>query len=239
VRVDGLIYLALRYRGVEKILQQGNLQGGSYDLALAERFGPIDAEANSAREWARIYNFGLSFWEVHPEQAVYYFSQLAAAAPGLRDASGITAIERLKLALVQYGDYLARAGDWCQAQQQYQLALDQGGTGDLVATLAFAAEQCSPPTATITATGTFTSTLTATLTPTIFPGVTATTPVIPPTWTLTPTPPIPATTVAPTDTQVPPSEPPPASETPTLPPAPSDTPEPPQEPTPTDTLAAP
>ena len=77
-RVDGLLFAALRYRGVDKILH-ANLEGGVYDLAQAERFGPIDIEALNVRQWARLYMFGLSFWEVHPEQAVYYFAQVAAA----------------------------------------------------------------------------------------------------------------------------------------------------------------
>lgn len=36
--VDGMLFMALRSRGVNKILQNGNLEAGIYDLALAERF---------------------------------------------------------------------------------------------------------------------------------------------------------------------------------------------------------
>ena len=121
--VDGMLFLALRGRGVVKILQGGNLEGGIYDLAQAERFGPLDVEANQARQWARLYIYGLSFWEVHPEQAVYYFSQVAAAMPYLSDASGWTASDRYRAALIQYGDLLADQGAWCEAMQQYQLAM--------------------------------------------------------------------------------------------------------------------
>ena len=60
-----------------------DLEGGIYDLAIAAKFGPLDTEANSAREWARLYIVGLSFWEVHPEQAVFYFGQVASSAPYL------------------------------------------------------------------------------------------------------------------------------------------------------------
>ena len=55
-KVDGLLYIALRSRGLEKIINQGNLGGGSYDLALAERFGPLDVDANTARVGAIIYD---------------------------------------------------------------------------------------------------------------------------------------------------------------------------------------
>ena len=121
--VDGMLYMTLRSRGVIKILQSGNLEAGIYDLALADRFGPLDVDANQARQWARLYIFGLSFWEVHPEQAVFYFSQVAAAVPYLSDGSGWTAAERYRVALIQYGDLLASQGDWCEASVQYELSL--------------------------------------------------------------------------------------------------------------------
>ncbi len=121
--VDGLLYIALRSRGIEKILNEGNLGGGSYDLALAERFGPLDVDATTAREWARLYMIGLSFWEVYPEQSVFYLSQVAAAAPYLRDSSGWTAMERYYQALIQYGDALAEKEAWCEAASQYELAM--------------------------------------------------------------------------------------------------------------------
>ena len=88
VEVDGMLFRALRNRGVQKIQAENNLEGGIYDLALTERFGPLDAEANNWRNLARLYMIGSAFWEVFPEQAVYYFSQVASAAPYLRDASG-------------------------------------------------------------------------------------------------------------------------------------------------------
>ena len=169
-RVDGLLYLSLRNRGVDKILKQGNLQGGVYDLALAGAFGPIDVEANQARDWARFYMIGLSFWEVYPEQAVYYFSQVAAMAPYLSDASGWTATDRYRAALIQYGDQLASQEAWCEAQVQYELALNIRGDETLQANWQISAERCllTTVTATLPASGTPTATGTpgATLSPT-------------------------------------------------------------------------
>jgi tetratricopeptide (TPR) repeat protein len=159
-RVDGMLFLSLRSRGVAKILSGGNLEGGTYDLALAERFGPLDVEAGQARQWARLYIIGLSFWEVHPEQAVYYFSQVAAALPYLSDASGWTAIDRYRAALIQYGDLLAGRGEWCPAMQQYQLALEIRSDGALVEVFTRASENCLAQT--ITPTLTVTPTLTTT-----------------------------------------------------------------------------
>src|SRR3990170_5717433 len=42
VEVDSMLYVALRNRGVHRILNEADLEGGTYDLALAERFGPLD-----------------------------------------------------------------------------------------------------------------------------------------------------------------------------------------------------
>ena len=175
-RVDGLLYLALRNQGVDKIYLGRDLEGGSYDLVLAERFGPLDVAANQARELARLYMYGSAFWEAFPEQAVFYFSQVAAAAPYLTDASGWTALERYRASLIQYGDQLAAKMDWCNAQTQYELAASIRVDESLKATTTFTSFNCAPPTATVTPT--------ASMTPT--PSVTAT-------WvegseTLTPTP---------------------------------------------------
>ncbi|GAH16225.1 unnamed protein product, partial [marine sediment metagenome] len=51
VKVDSMLYVALGNRGVERILREGDLEGGTYDLALAEKFGPLDVEASSMRTW--------------------------------------------------------------------------------------------------------------------------------------------------------------------------------------------
>jgi tetratricopeptide (TPR) repeat protein len=218
-RVDGMLFISLRQRGVEKIINLGNLEGGAYDLALAERFAPLDVQANSWRELARLYLTGSSFWEVIPEQAVYYFSQVAAAVPGMRDSSGLTASERYRLALAQYGDQLGKNGDWCAAQEQYELSLSIGVDAAIQEKRDNAALQCSPPSATPgEATPTPSSTLPAGVTPS------ATSPFIP---TPTNTPPPPVTTEPPPATTEPPpatTEPPPPETT--EPPAPSDTPAP-------------
>ena len=266
-RVDGYLYIALRYQGVDKILNQSNLEGGIYDLSLAEQFGPLDSQALGTRNLARLYIIGSSFWEAIPEQAVYYFSQVAAAAPYLRDASGWTARERYRQSLVQYGDQLATAGNWCDAQVQYETALSMQDDAAISEKAQNAAVTCSPPTdvPTLTATATLTPTLTAspTATPplatTAVPatpiGTTAvpttaipTTPIAttPVPTTAAPTTPVPstppATTAAPTSppptTEVPPTPVPPTELPTTAPPPVETTPAPPPDTlTPTETTA--
>lgn len=208
-RVDGLMYLALRSRGIEKILKQGNLGGGSYDLALAERFGPLDVDASTAREWARLFMIGLSFWEVYPDQAVFYFGQVASAAPYLMDSSGWTATDRYFAALIQYGDALVAKEAFCDAATQYQLAFSIRADADLQKKLEDATLKCQGVTETPAMS--VTPTVSETPTATFIPGAATLTPTatfIP--VTVTPTPP-----ASPTATQVIPTTQPAVQDTPT------------------------
>jgi tetratricopeptide (TPR) repeat protein len=85
VDVDGMLYLALRNQGVDKILKEADLEGGIYDLTLASKFGPLDTEAQGFLNWTGLYITGASFWEIDWEQAVNYFNQVAPQLPNLRD----------------------------------------------------------------------------------------------------------------------------------------------------------
>jgi tetratricopeptide (TPR) repeat protein len=142
VKVDSMLYVALRNRGVEKILNQADLEGGTYDLALAERFGPLDVEAQNYRTWADLYVTGASFWELDWSQATYYFGQLLLVAPNLRDSSNLTVTERFRIASIKYGDALAEAKEWCQAQEQYQAALNLGSDPAVEPTASWITKKC-------------------------------------------------------------------------------------------------
>lgn len=145
LEVDGMYYVALRNRGIEKILNEGNLESGMYNLSLAEQYGPLDSDAESYRTWARIYMTGASFWEVDWSQAVYYFGQVYTAFPNLHDASNIPAVDRYRLALVGYADDLMDKGDYCEAQKQYELALSVGADSKYQPTAQHAADLCANP----------------------------------------------------------------------------------------------
>lgn len=131
VEIDGMLYLALRNRGRDKIAKLADLEGGIYDLTQASKFGPLDAEAQGSLTWASLYITGVSFWDLDWEQAVYYFGQVAPAMPGLRDGSGMTASERYRQALIGYGDSLATKGDYCAAMAQYEAVLAMGEDADV------------------------------------------------------------------------------------------------------------
>jgi tetratricopeptide (TPR) repeat protein len=126
-QVDGMYYFALRNYGYQLIAQQGNLEGGIYQLTLAERFGPLDRDATGLREGARVYLIGASFWELDWPQALFYFEQ-ARAWGNLWDGT-MTASERYYYASMRYGDQLFAEGKYCEEGEaifQYQNAMTVG-----------------------------------------------------------------------------------------------------------------
>ncbi len=124
VEVDGMLFLALRNRGRDKIIKEADLEGGIYDLTLAERFGLLDAEAQGLLTWTSLYITGASFWKIDWGQAASYFGQVAANLPHLMDKSGLTASQRYRTALIEYGYQLADQKQWCKSAEQFRLALD-------------------------------------------------------------------------------------------------------------------
>jgi tetratricopeptide (TPR) repeat protein len=143
VEVDSMLYVALRNRGVHRILNEADLEGGTYDLALAERFGPLDVEARNMRSWADLYVTGASFWGLDWGQSVFFFGQLIPVAPNLRDSSNLTATERYRVASIEYGDLLAEEGEWCLALEQYEAALNLGSDPEVEEAADSVAKECS------------------------------------------------------------------------------------------------
>ena len=158
-QVDGMYYFALRNYGVN-LINQGNLEGGIYQVTLAERFGPLDRDANGLREGARVYLIGASFWELDWAQAVFYFDQVYRGWAGLWDGT-MTASERYRIATMRFGDQLLEQGDCLGALSQYTNAQALGAL-DQQAQQGFdeATALCNPATATFSP---FTPTETPTL----------------------------------------------------------------------------
>ena len=143
VKVDSMLYVALRNRGVDRILREGDLEGGTYDLALAEKFGPLDVEAKNMRTWADLYKTGVSFWGLDWGQSAFYFGQIIVVAPNLRDHTNMTAAERFRIAAIKYGDILAASKEWCLAQQQYEAAFNIGSDQSVEPTAAWVTKKCT------------------------------------------------------------------------------------------------
>jgi len=143
--VDGMYYIALRNRGVDKLLKRNNLEGGIYDLNLAEHFGPLDGAADGYRTFAATYIRGASFWDTDWEQAVYYFGQVAPYLPYLADASGFTAQERYRQALIGWGKALYAQQKWCQAEDVLDQALQLADDEEAHQLRSDARDKCHPP----------------------------------------------------------------------------------------------
>jgi len=163
-QVDGMYYFAFRNYGYDLIARQGNLEGGIYQITLAERFGPLDRDTNGLREGARVYLIGASFWELDWAQAVFYFEQ-ARNWGNLYDGT-MTAVERYWYAAMRYGDEKFAKGEICgdgQALAQYTNAMTVAAL-DKVAQSNYneAYLVCFPPTATIDPSSLYTPTPTST-----------------------------------------------------------------------------
>lgn len=147
LEADGLLYIALRNRGVERIYNS-RLEAGIADLLVAERMAPLDKEAYNLRQAAQYYLIGASFWQIDWSQAIYYLGQVYPALANLRDSS-MTAGERYRHSLIGLADQQAAQGDYCGAEQNYRAALQMGGNDPVLgATATVVYLICYPPTAT-------------------------------------------------------------------------------------------
>lgn len=175
-QVDGMYYIALRQRGVNKILGTGayagrsNLEGGIYDLTLAERFGALDTIAGGYRTYARLYLTAAAYWELDWKTASELYAQVYAGLPFLTDGT-LTAAERYREAAFRYGMELYRAEQWCDAEAQLEIANSIRPEAALERQVLEAQLKCSPPTATPSPTipGTTTPDVGGTETPTATP----------------------------------------------------------------------
>ncbi len=154
--VDGMYYISLRNRGMCKIYPQTfepnascqdlhiNLEGGIYDLTMAEAFGPLDTAADGLRTWARMYIAGASFWDQDWVQAQNFFAEVMASVPHLADSTCTSAIERWRLATIGYANQLWARGDFCGANQQFKAAfsIDSPNNATVYPTATAVRNQC-------------------------------------------------------------------------------------------------
>ncbi len=170
IEADSMYYLVLRMLGVLQI-NSGDLESGIYDLTLAERFAPLDREADGSREWARRYLTAAAYWGIDWEAVVNLFEPIAQNWPYLQDINGRTAISRFIEGIIRFGDQYTGRGDACNAYQQYQRARNslsqigqdesfvlQGDSENLQTKIARVYLICFPPTATPQPTFTITPT---------------------------------------------------------------------------------
>ena len=216
VDVNQLMAASLRNRGMDKLFA-GDLEQGIFDLTLAERFGPLDAQAQSWRGSASFFIFANSFFGLDWSLATDYFGQIC-------QANIWGACTKYGLAAIEYAALLAEDNQPCEAVFYYAEGFTYVPNNAVAPTATEVANLCATataptPTMTVTPTGTIDlSTPTATIDPGITP---SNTPTHTPTATLTPS-------GVDTDTPTPTST---STSTSTVTPTPTETPVPTETPT--------
>ncbi|MFQ5410610.1 MAG: hypothetical protein ACE5FI_19540, partial [Anaerolineales bacterium] len=100
VRLDGILFVALRNRGIQHI-DNGALELGIFDLQQAEQIGPLDVEAQQYVQWATLYATGTAYWGLNWPRAIEAFETLYLIGPFFKDTT-----PRLSAAHVAFGDEL-------------------------------------------------------------------------------------------------------------------------------------
>ncbi len=142
IQIDGMYYIALRNRGIGRI-NSGLLEQGIYDITMAGQYGPLDKDAVSYTQTAGYYLSGVAAWAVDWPRVLEFLGSFYASAPGLRDASGMSAAERYRTGSILYGDELMANEDPCSALYQYQNALALSSDDVTQGKLTTATNQCN------------------------------------------------------------------------------------------------
>lgn len=145
-RVDGLMYIALRNRGME-LISQGSMEEGLYNLSLAARFGPLDRDALFRETLARQYILANSYIGLNWLRAAELFGPLC------EQGATLDSCPKYGDAAWRYGEQLRDAGDVCGAAEYFTASLNAWPNSDLDKEAEEAVEQCEesqrpPPTAT-------------------------------------------------------------------------------------------
>ena len=116
--VDGILFVALRNRGIQRI-EVGDLELGLADLEHAEQITALDEVANQRRRWASLYQSASTFWDINWIIVIDNLNILHQIAPNFRDTSS-----KLWAARTLYGETLLREENYCLAEEQFAFALD-------------------------------------------------------------------------------------------------------------------
>ncbi len=135
VEVDGLMYIALRNRGMEQITN-GLMEEGLYDLSLAQRFGPLDRDAMFKWTLAQQYISANSYMGLNWLRASDLFGPLCAAGATLDSC------EKYGEAAWNYGDLEWAADNPCVANDYYQASLEAWPNPTLEPTAEYAEDKC-------------------------------------------------------------------------------------------------
>jgi hypothetical protein len=115
--VDDLRYNALVTRGVFR-LNEGDIEAGLYDLDMAATIRDLDAQTESKRQMAAMYQNAMYYFGADWEKAIKLLTQVYNISPGYRDVAS-----KLFDAYERTGDAYAGAFAWCPAEIRYASAL--------------------------------------------------------------------------------------------------------------------
>jgi len=156
VEVDGLMYIALRNKGME-LIAQGLMEEGLYNLSLANRFGPLDRDAMFRMSLAQQYLLANSYIGLNWARASELFSPLC------EQVATLDSCRKYAETAWKYGDLLWGEDDPCGAAEQYIGALNAWEFPELAPTASKADDVCAtksapPPVPTAIPTPTLTPT---------------------------------------------------------------------------------
>lgn len=114
--VDGLLYTALRARGIARILGD-EMEAGITDIDHANQYRALDESAASHRAWARLYLAARLYYGLDWARATGILRDLYLLAPNFKDTTQL-----LYDATLNYAAQL-NLTDACAAAEQYAFAL--------------------------------------------------------------------------------------------------------------------
>ncbi len=134
--LDRMLFDAL-YQSGQQLVEENRLEEAArlFDRALALQ--PTNADAARAKQLATLYLAAKSYWSADWAKAIESLSTLYRLDASYRDVRQLT-----HDAYVNYGDVLAKQGDWCAAAQQYARALEVIPAQELSAKRETALDHC-------------------------------------------------------------------------------------------------
>ncbi|MCL5997787.1 MAG: hypothetical protein M1546_17290 [Chloroflexi bacterium] len=117
VTVDEMRYQALVTRGLLR-LDEGDVEAGLYDLDMAAAIQELDAQTESQRQMAALYQNALYYFGADWDKTITLLKQVYALSPGYRDVAN-----KLFEAYERTGDAYAAMLDWCPAEARYTEAV--------------------------------------------------------------------------------------------------------------------
>lgn len=140
--VDQMLYDAF-YQTALSLVEEDRLAEALTFFDRALLLQPDSAQVSYAKELATLYMNVLRYWGADWDRAIEQLNKLYQRNPNYKDVR-----ERVIVAYVSYGDVLAERGDWCRAQEMYDVALQFRSESGTLAKSQQAAINCSQATPT-------------------------------------------------------------------------------------------